>query len=156
MRTRKPRARPQTYVLLGSTEAQDQALIGERLDAISNDIQLDMINDSEQMLAYLEERSLSVYDFPRLVLLDTTLLTDDGEWRLVKDIKKSFPALPLVLLGKDGPLQTLERAYQLGAQTFLTKAATVEAWTQQLDALTEYWFSTVSLPKYRADWAGDC
>ncbi len=103
-------------VLFVDDEPEDRKSL---VEAFSDTYDFDLAKDTEQMYFYLN--SLKKYD---LMLLDLELVKDSNDkvgLRLIPDILKQFPALPIVVVTKDKSADTIKKAQDAGASDFLIK-----------------------------------
>ena len=84
---------------------------------------------------------------PDLILLDLNLPGRSGH-EILEELKTD-PALrtiPVVVLSTSEAERDIDRAYQLGANSFVTKPMDVEAIASAIHAIQDYWFGLVRLP----------
>jgi CheY-like chemotaxis protein len=109
------------------------------------------VENGEDLLDYLLRRGkyLDLVDLPRpgLILLDLNMPRKDGREAL-REIKAD-PALrqiPVVILTTSRADTDIDRIYELGANSFITKPVRFEALVAVMKVLSQYWFQTVELP----------
>jgi two-component system, chemotaxis family, response regulator Rcp1 len=106
------------------------------------------VSDGAEALAFLRrEGKYSDVARPNLVLLDLNLPRKDG--RSVLAAVKSDQALrsiPIIIFSTSQASLDIERCYDLGANSYISKPATLGAWIAAVKLLNEYWVGCASLP----------
>jgi len=97
--------------------------------------------DGIELMDYLSQHSRSEEKrLPDLILLDLNMPRKDGREVLVEI--KSDPALrhiPIVILTTSEEEKDADFTKEAGAESFITKPATFEAWVQIMKSLAERW-----------------
>lgn len=114
------------------------------------------VTDGEQALAYLKGDGPYAdrvkYPLPGVALLDLKMPRLNGFEVLEWIRKKSpFPYMPVVMLTTSDELRDIREAYQLGANSFLTKPPNVHDLKEMLKMLDTYWFRFNVTEKSRTD-----
>ncbi len=137
-------------ILLADDDPDDRMMAEEALEEsrISND--LAMVEDGEELLAYL--RCEGRYadrpnQLPGLILLDLNMPRMDGREAL-EQIKKdpTLRRIPVVVLTTSKAEQDIFQTYDLGVNSFITKPVTFEGLVQIMSDLGRYWLEIVELP----------
>ena len=105
---------------------------------------LHVVGDGEQVIAYLKGEggyaNRAEYPLPCLLLLDLKMPNKNGfevlEW--VRS-QPAFSGLRVVVLTTSGDTRDINRAYQLGANSFLTKPVDFRDFVQLTTAIKGYW-----------------
>lgn len=88
------------------------------------------------------------FPLPFLLLLDLKLPDMSGfdilRWVRSDAITKS---LPIIVLTNSGEARDLERAYQLGSNSFLVKPSGADGLLEQMKALKSYWIGQNGYPR---------
>ena len=134
----------QAVILLVEDQEDDILLIRQALAKANIENPLQVVRSGESALAYLkgEERFANRFEhpLPSLVLLDLKLTGMDGfdvlEWIREQDGLRSMRVL--VLTSSD-QIRDVNRAYQLGANSFLIKPVDFENLVDLVRLLKEYW-----------------
>lgn len=146
--------RPITIVI-AEDDPDDQLLTREALEEsrIANTVYF--VNDGQELLDFLCHAN----DFariapprPDLILLDLNMPRKDGREALA-EIKAdpSLRSIPVVILTTSKADEEIQRAYNLGANSFIVKPVSFDGLVHAVRVLTEYWFTIVRLPKQ--EWA---
>ena len=56
-----------------------------------------------------------------------------------------YPLLPVIILSSEQDQSLVNKAYQLGAHSFLGKPSSLEEWENHFQMIKEYWLWTVTL-----------
>lgn len=109
------------------------------------------MEDGEQLLDLLAHRGSyageAAVPRPGLILLDLNMPRMDGQeaLRIIKADPK-LKSIPVVILTTSRAEEEIYRAYQLGANSYVTKPVTFDGLVSVLKALGLYWFEIVELP----------
>lgn len=114
---------------------------------------LQVLSNGEMALDYLKgaggyaDRLL--HPLPFLLLLDLKLPDMSGfeVLRWIKS-KEGLPLLATIVLTTSGESRDIERAYELGANSFLVKPSGSEQLLDLVIALKQYWFIHNGFPRY--------
>lgn len=106
------------------------------------------VSDGEEAMAYLRrEGKYTASARPHLVLLDLNLPRKDG--RSVLADMKSNPALrrvPVVIFSSSQAAKDIECSYELGANSYVSKPATLGEWVAAVKLLNDFWMGCACLP----------
>jgi CheY-like chemotaxis protein len=109
------------------------------------------VADGEELVDYLLRRgkyeSASASPRPDLILLDLNMPRKDGREAL-KEIRahQELRRVPVVVFTTSRADTDIERVYELGANSFVTKPAGFDELVATVTQLTGYWFGTARLP----------
>ncbi len=114
--------------------------------------QVRFLEDGRKLLDYLGEKKSGQPGkgppaLPCLILLDLNMPRLDGRetLRLLKEDPR-FQKIPVVILTNSRNPEDVEKAYQDGAVSFVTKPAEYKDMVSLMALLKIYWFQTVKLP----------
>jgi CheY-like chemotaxis protein len=112
-----------------------------------NDIRV--VRDGEEALSLLfrdGDQDLDTFR-PDLILLDLNLPKVSG-FDVLDRIKTSdeLSSIPVIVLTVSEREGDIARAYQLGANTYITKPVDFDKFTHAIDTLWEYWMVIAKLP----------
>ena len=138
-------------ILMADDDEDDRLLAADALllSKLANTFM--MVNDGEELLDYLHHRGKyappAFSPRPGLVLLDLNMPKKDGREAL-REIKSDpgLRSIPVVILTTSKAEEDIERGYNLGANSFITKPVTFDGLVESLRVATEYWFQVVQLP----------
>jgi CheY-like chemotaxis protein len=134
---------PQT-ILLGEDEENDVILIRRALERARLANPVHAVSDGEEVLAYLRgEREFAdraKYPFPALLLLDLKLPRKSG-FEVIEAVRADpkWKRLLIVVLSSSTLNPDIDRAYELGANSYLVKPPDFENLISMMKQLQSYW-----------------
>jgi CheY-like chemotaxis protein len=144
-------------ILMADDDEDDRLLTADALRESKVANELKTVGDGEQLMDYLHHRGKyappASSPRPGLVLLDLNMPRKDGREALRE--MKADPALrsiPVVILTTSQTEYEIERAYDLGANSFIAKPVTFDGLVEALRVATEYWLQIVHLPPGTEDY----
>ena len=104
---------------------------------------LHVVRDGDEAIAYLKGegkfRDRRHYPFPRLLLLDLNMPRRDG-FEVIQWVRESeHNSLRIIVLTTSGELRDVKKAYELGANSFITKTHDTQEFLGQLRDLKRHW-----------------
>ena len=146
--TLTPTRRKPWNVLLVEDNPGDVRFICDAFQAIQAPVRIDVVGDGEEAMAYLRHEGTHVESrTPDLVLLDLNLPLMSG--REVLASAKEDPALkhvPILVLSGSTNEDDVRRAYDLHANSYITKPMKLTAFRDIARHIAEFWLETASLP----------
>ena len=107
------------------------------------------VSDGAEAMAYLRHQGkYAAAPRPHLVLLNLNLPRKDG--RAVLSDMKSDPVLrriPVVIFSTSQATKDIERSYELGANSYVSKPPTLAAWVSAVKLLKDFWTGCACLPR---------
>lgn len=128
-------------ILLVEDDHNDVLLIKRAFQKVKIANPIIVLNDGEQAISYLAGREPYIErPLPVLILLDLKLPRKSGhevlEWlRQQQTLKR----LPVVVLTASSESSDINRAYDLGANSYLVKPVTFDALVEMVKTLNLYW-----------------
>lgn len=135
-------------ILLVEDNPGDARLTREALAASGVRNTLYDVRDGEQALAFLRrEGAYESAPTPDLILLDLNLPRRDGR-EVLEDLKKdpSIKHIPVVILSSSEAEEDILRSYRLHANCFITKPRDLDALTDVVRGIEQFWFTLAKLP----------
>lgn len=132
-------------VLLIEDDPGDADLIAIVFQRQRETIQLKIVDDGEEAIAYLRQTAHEV--LPDLILLDLNLPGKSGR-EVLQAIKtdEQLKQIPVVILtGSKAPEEVLT-SYKLGANAYLTKPVGLAGFTTIIQSIDSFWLTLVHLP----------
>lgn len=139
-------------ILMAEDDADDRLLVKDALAECGVKEGVRFVADGEELVDYLLRRGKydKASDAPRpdLVLLDLNMPRKDGREAL-KEIRAhaSLRRLPVVVFTTSRADTDIEKVYELGANSFVTKPAAFDELVSTMSKVTGYWFGVVELPE---------
>ncbi len=105
--------------------------------------------DGIEAMAYLHrEGKHADASRPHLVLLDLNLPRRDGRSVLAEmKSKPAFRRIPVVIFSSSQAAKDIERSYELGANSYVSKPPTLGEWVLAVKLLNEFWIGCACLPR---------
>jgi CheY-like chemotaxis protein len=133
-------------LLLVEDSDDDVFLMKRAFDRANLRCSVQLANDGDKAIEYLAGHGVyadrQAFPVPALVLLDIKLPRCNGlevlEW--VRS-QPEFMCLPVVMLTNSNEPEDVERAYRLGANSYLVKPIYYEQLEHTLPRLLEYWLT---------------
>ncbi len=147
MNTRLP------IVLVAEDAVADRLLLQEAFQGAAEAVDLRLVNDGNELLAYLHHRApWTNARLPDLILLDLNMPGMDGFEALSKikgdaDLKH----IPVVVLTTSRNEEDVAKAYAAGANTYIPKPDSFDQLATVMKVLCRFWFGTCALPQSSID-----
>lgn len=140
-----------TTVLLADDDAEDRDFTRRALERTRLGADVRIVEDGAEVMDYLKHRG--AYDDgtssprPALLLLDLRMPKKDG-FTVLAEIRhdEQLRSLPVVVLSTSSAEVDVDRSYELGANSFLTKPVTFPELVDAMTTLGRYWFEHAALP----------
>ena len=135
-------------ILMVEDNATDVRLTEEALNNAKVLNSLYVVGDGEAALDFLYQRGrYATVERPDLVLLDLNLPKIDG--REVLKIMKSdetLKSIPVVILTASNSETDMVRAYNLGANCYITKPVDFQRFVEIVRTINDFWLTAVVVP----------
>ena len=135
-------------LLMAEDDPEDQLLVRLAFARTRVANNLDIVNDGEELLAYLR-REGKFADAPRpdILLLDLNMPRKDGREALA-EIKADpdLRRLPVIVLTTSAGDEDIVSSYDLGVCSYIQKPVTFTKLVEVIDVIGRYWLSIVKLP----------
>ena len=142
-------------VLLVEDNADDVTFVRMAFRKNRADEALEVVSNGSEAIQYLGGEGpysdRQKYPVPGLLLLDLRLPVVDG-FEVLKWVRahQGLSRLPIaVLTGSESP-QHRQRAYELGANSFMIKPGGLEEFFAMMDSVLGFWLNCCELPEVRA------
>ena|SRR5688500_20058941 len=142
----------QPVVLLAEDNDNDVFMLREALRRAGLEIALQVVEDGEEAIAYLRGTgkfaNRAEYPLPDLFLLDLRMPRRDG-FEVLRWLRRqpSLGPLRTIVLTTSEDISDVDRAYALGANSFLTKPTDLFDFGNTLEATFNYWLKTTRAPQ---------
>src|SRR5438067_11154573 len=142
----------QAVILLIDDDENDIVLAKKALAAAEIENPLYVVRDGEEAMAYLEGMGKysdrAEFPLPDLILLDLKMPRLDG-FELLYWIRKQphFKALRVVVLTSSEDVYDINKAYEMGANSFLVKPFDFENFPAMMRTLNSFWMQHSLAPK---------
>ncbi|MBI4383278.1 MAG: response regulator [Nitrospinae bacterium] len=137
-------------MLVVEDDDDDFILVAEAARKASLDVNLARVRDGEELLDYLLRRGRHADrdKEPSLILLDIGMPGKNG-FEALREMK-SIPgirSIPVIVVTNAYSAEDIDRAYNLGAASFIQKSLEFQRFIHSFKVMKQYWFETVLLPK---------
>jgi CheY-like chemotaxis protein len=138
-------------ILMAEDDADDRLLARDALNECQIEHDLHCVEDGEDLLDYLHRRGNHAdknrSPRPSLILLDLNMPKKDGREAL-REIRgdPNLRRIPIVVFTTSSADADVELAYELGANSCVTKPASFDSLVEVMRMLGRYWFNVVDLP----------
>ena len=142
-------------ILMAEDDADDRLLVQDAFAECGARDRVRFVADGEELVDYLLHRGkyeqAGTSPRPDLILLDLNMPRKDGR-EVLKEIRahRHLRSVPVVVFTTSRADKDIERVYELGANSFVTKPAGFDALVATVTRITGYWFDTVELPTTHA------
>ena len=141
-------------IVMAEDDADDRLLIKDALAECQWNAEIRFVENGEQLMDYLQHKvRISDHETaprPGLVILDLNMPRKDGREAL-REMKASadLRRIPVVVLTTSHADTDIERIYDLGANSFISKPLDFQSLVNLMRLLGQYWFKAVELPALR-------
>lgn len=138
-------------ILIADDDPDDRLLVKEAMAETGWQGDLRCVENGEELIDYLLHRGKyqqpDTSPRPGLILLDLNMPRKDGREAL-QEIKQdlSLRRIPIVVFTTSKADTDINRLYDLGANSFISKPVAFDSLVQVFRLLHQYWFQTVALP----------
>lgn len=136
-------ARANYLILLAEDDENDVLMFRRAARKAKFDQPLQVVSDGEETIAYLKGEGKyhdrQKFPLPGLVVLDLKMPRGNGfevlQWLRAQP---SFQSMQVVVLSSSDEIRDINRAYELGANSFLVKPLSFDEFVGMLEALRSY------------------
>lgn len=138
-------------VLVVDDDPDDRQMVKDALDKCDIRHDIFFLENGEELVDYLSRNgdyNESNAPYPSLVLLDIKMPKMDGVEALQKI--KSLPTIkstPIIMLSTSRNPDDIAQAYDVGANSFISKPVNFNELVTTMNTLAQYWFQSTQLPK---------
>jgi CheY-like chemotaxis protein len=142
---------PDKLILMAEDDADDRLLIQDALNECEMGDRLRFVGDGEELMDYLLRRGNYAAEGkaprPGLILLDLNMPRKDGREAL-REIRAhpELRRIPVVAFTTSKADTDVNRLYDLGVNSFVTKPVAFDALVHVMRTIARYWFGIVELP----------
>jgi CheY-like chemotaxis protein len=136
-------------VLLVDDSPADADLACEALAESRHQSIIINVLDGEEAMAYLHRAGhYANAERPDLVILDLNLPKKDGKAVLTEaKADRELRSIPIVVFSTSSSKLDITRSYDLGANCYVSKPGNLKDYFLAVQAIEEFWFGSVSLPR---------
>jgi len=138
-------------ILLADDRDDDVQIVRRALQMAGIDLPLQVVSDGEEAIAYLNGEgkfaNRAEYPLPDLFLLDLKMPLKNG-FEVLQWVRRHPTLAPLrtIVLTTSDQMRDVNRAYALGANSFLTKPLDFLDFRDTLQVMINYWLTKARAP----------
>lgn len=138
-------------LLMVDDDDEDIYLTKRAFCARQTNLQFQSVQNSSDLFDYLYNRGefgdKEVFCIPDVILLDINIPKQNG-FTILENLRKdsSYSHIPVVMLTTSSANHDIQKAYQLGANSFISKTVSLDGMTEVADKFCSYWFNFNRLP----------
>jgi CheY-like chemotaxis protein len=153
MQANERAGRPIT-ILMADDDEDDRELARDALEGTRLGERMEFVQDGQELIDYLRHDGPyrdEQTPRPSIILLDLNMPRKDGREALAElKADESLRQIPVVVLTTSGDEVDVERAYELGASSYITKPVSHSQLTLVMQTIAQYWSEIVELPDQAA------
>jgi two-component system response regulator len=140
-----------TTILIVEDSPDEREFVGWAFEECRNQIDLRFVEDGQEALDYLHRfgRYQNPEGAPRpsLILLDL-YMPKVGGFEIIREVRHDADLcrIPIIVFTRSNHDPDILRAYELGANSYLTKPDSLEGYQSLIRVLEAYWLRKVELP----------
>ncbi len=137
-------------ILLVEDDPGDAGLVRIAVRKGPHHVTIHHVKDGDEAMAFLRRAGGDFAQAPRpdIMLLDLNLPGRSGH-EILEEVKSDtdLRKIPVVVLSTSEAERDVLRAYQAGANSFVSKPMDVEDFTRAIHSIENYWFEVAQLPR---------
>jgi CheY-like chemotaxis protein len=149
MRSERRSGRPIT-ILMADDDEDDRDLARDALKGTRLGERMKFVVDGQDLIDYLRHDgpyAEAATPRPSIILLDLNMPRKDGREALAElKADKTLRQIPVVILTTSNDDVDVQKAYDLGASSYITKPVTHAQLTEVMQFVARYWSEVVQLP----------
>lgn len=133
-------------ILMLEHDNDDRLITRSCFDEFRQEIKIDFVSGSDELMHYLSEMDQGKRDCPALILL-TSMAAPMDALDILKTIKTNdvYGHIPVVMLSGIKDDKIIRESYALGASSFIQKPDSIKETADKIKSFIHYWFDTVEL-----------
>jgi len=135
-------------ILVADDDADDRDMIKEAFDANNIEANLEFFENGQKLMDHLISKcSGPIKELPGIILLDINMPKKSG-MEVLAEVRAhpELSCIPVVMLTTSNQHEHILATYKLGANSYITKPATLKEFKNITKAIEVYWLRTVELP----------
>lgn len=146
---------PSSLIVMADDDSDDRALARQALGKVSKAPNFETVGNGQDLLDLLRCTGTfagSSYRRPSLILLDLNMPLKNG-FETLQEIRsdEALKGLPVVIWSTSRSKEDVEKSFNLGCNSFLSKPGTFNEMANLMGELMKYWFETSEIPGSAAD-----
>ena len=136
-------------ILIADDDFEDFLLIKNTFETSGPNVHLTHVEDGQYLIDILKAQGKynKFGELPNLILLDLNMPRKNG-FDVLKEIKENptLKKIPIIIFTTSKASRDIEKAYELGANCYVSKPQTVEEWGEVIGIIGKFWGQCVRLP----------
>ena len=129
-------------ILIADDDFEDFLLIKNTFETNGLNVHLTHVEDGQYLIDILKAQGKynKFGELPKLVLLDLNMPRKNG-FDVLKEMKENpfLKKIPIIIFTTSKAARDVEKAYELGANCYVTKPETVEEWSEIINLIGRFW-----------------
>ncbi|AUD02613.1 response regulator [Spirosoma pollinicola] len=144
----RKRKSPKIPILVVEDNADNWLIIRSALSQCFPEVEPIWMNNTMQVISYLESCTSSEKPLPRLIISDLYLPRNEDGFMLLESIKSHpiYRQLPIVILSHSEDSQDVARSYTYSIASYIVKPISYHQWLNCFYTFRRYWLEAVTLP----------
>ena len=144
----RKRKSPKIPILVVEDNADHWLIIRSALSQCFPEVEPIWMNNTIQVISYLESCSTADKPLPRLIICDLYLPRNEDGFMLLESIKSHpiYRQLPIVVLSHSEDSQDIARSYMYSIASYIVKPISYHQWLNCFYTFRRYWLEAVTLP----------
>jgi CheY-like chemotaxis protein len=129
-------------ILIADDDFEDFLLIKHTFEENGPNVHLTHVEDGQYLIDILKAQGKynKFGELPNLILLDLNMPRKNG-FDVLKEIKENstLKKIPIIIFTTSKAARDIEKAYELGANCYVSKPQTVEEWSEIISLIGKFW-----------------
>ncbi len=129
-------------ILIADDDAEDVEFAKISFAENNLPVEINDVEDGQLLMDHLREKAnaQNFQALPQLIIMDINMPRKDG-FEALKEIKEDYNLcrIPVVVLSTSSSSKDIEKAYELGANCYVTKPKTANDWARTIGDLGRFW-----------------
>ncbi|TDH23084.1 response regulator [Segetibacter sp. 3557_3] len=129
-------------ILIADDDAEDIEFARTSFEENNLPVEVNDVEDGQLLMDHLRKKAKeqNLQALPQLIIMDINMPRKDG-FEALKEIKEDndFCRIPVVVLSTSSSSKDIEKAYELGANCYVTKPKTATDWARTMGDLGRFW-----------------
>lgn len=143
-------------ILLAEDDEDDVLLLRTALMEAGLSVPLQVVPDGEQAIAYLSGEGIhsdrTKFPIPSLMFLDLNMPRKNG-FEVLRWVRENpeVKRLPIVVLSSSTQGPHINKAYELGANSYLVKVTKFSEFVERIKVVYNYWVNCIERPDLQGE-----
>jgi CheY-like chemotaxis protein len=134
-------------ILIAEDNSEDVFFMKRALKSAGINVPIDFVADGQEAVTYLENHFTDSARVPQLILLDVKMPLMNG-FDVLQWVRKKpgLRQLPIIMLTSSDDKADVNRAYDLGANSYLVKPVALDQLEGLIEKIRDYWLAANCSP----------